>query len=113
MRGHRHVAVHHRPARDDETDNDIPVISKKSLLENPPKNIKINLKVDKKQRQGDTTHTLASALYIPCEDSDEFLAEVKNAIFSKKNCLGAPPLLGCDPLLTYYNIQEIYPLLYC
>lgn len=91
MRGHRHVAVHHRPERDDETDNDIPVISKKSLLENPPKNIKINLKVDKKQRQGDTTHTLASALYITCEDSDKFLAEVKKAIFQKKLSRCAAP----------------------
>jgi len=54
VRGHRHVAAHHRPERDDETDNDNTSDQLKSLLENPPKNIKINLKVDKKQRQGDT-----------------------------------------------------------
>jgi len=28
VRGHPHVAVHHRLEKDDETDNDIPVIDK-------------------------------------------------------------------------------------
>lgn len=87
MRGHRHVAAHHRPERDDETDNDNTSDQLKSLLENPPKNIKINLKVDEKQRQGDTTHS--------CQLG------------------GIAPSQAVILCLLYYNIQEIYPLLYC